>query len=93
VKFQFQMSTIARGFVAAEYFAKYPGRFISMHIQDVDAAATTADRIVQTSVGRGMIDWPETFRAARACGVRSYYVEQSMALTRESVAALRAMPA
>ena len=27
VKFQFQMSTITAGFVAADYFLKYPGRF------------------------------------------------------------------
>src|SRR5262245_17547228 len=40
VKFQFQMSTISRGFIAHEYFAKYPGRFISMHVQDVDLNAT-----------------------------------------------------
>ena len=40
VKYQFQMSTIAYGFVAAEYFTKYPGRFISMHLQDVDLNAT-----------------------------------------------------
>ena len=36
VKFQFQMSTITAGFVAAEYFLRYPGRFNSMHLQDVD---------------------------------------------------------
>src|SRR5262249_55230559 len=34
VKFQFQMSTISFGFVADEYFTKYPGRFLSMHVQD-----------------------------------------------------------
>jgi hypothetical protein len=33
VKFQFQVSTISRGFDAAEYFTKYPGRFFSMHVQ------------------------------------------------------------
>ncbi len=33
VKFQFQVSTISEGFDAAEYFTKYPGRFISMHVQ------------------------------------------------------------
>src|SRR5436190_14323979 len=33
VKFQFQMSTIGQGFVADEYFTKYQGRFISMHVQ------------------------------------------------------------
>lgn len=39
VKFQFQMSTITAGFVAADYFLKYPGRFFSMHLQDVDLNA------------------------------------------------------
>src|SRR5208337_1097526 len=39
VKFQFQMSTITAGFIAAEYFLKYPGRFFSMHLQDVDMNA------------------------------------------------------
>jgi sugar phosphate isomerase/epimerase len=93
VKFQFQMSTITRGFVAAEYFTKYPGRFISMHVQDVDPASAGADRPVQTAVGQGMIDWAATFRAAKPGGVKSYYVEQNMELTKASVAALRRMPA
>lgn len=39
VKFQFQMSTISAGLVGADYFTKYPGRFISMHVQDVDMNA------------------------------------------------------
>jgi len=39
VKFQFQMSTITAGLVGAEYFLKYPGRFTSMHLQDVDMNA------------------------------------------------------
>src|SRR5499427_6931038 len=82
VKFQFQMSTIARGFVAAEYFTKYPGRFISMHVQDVERAAAADGRVVQTAVGQGMIDWAATFRAAPTGGVKSYYVEQNMELTK-----------
>jgi sugar phosphate isomerase/epimerase len=91
VKFQFQMSTIARGFVAAEYFTKYPGRFISMHIQDVEPASATAERPTQTSVGKGMIDWAATFKAAPTGGVKNYYVEQNMELTKASVAALKQM--
>ena len=39
VKFQFQMSTITSGLVGADYFTKYPGRFISMHVQDIDMNA------------------------------------------------------
>jgi sugar phosphate isomerase/epimerase len=101
VKFQFQMSTISQGFAADEYFTKYPGRFNSMHVQDLDLKATpkggrTGDdapggRGVQTPVGKGSIDWVKTFQAAKAGGVRSYFVEQSMEFTKESVAYLKTL--
>jgi sugar phosphate isomerase/epimerase len=94
VKFQFQMSTISQGFMADEYFTKYPGRFISMHVQDVDLTATgPRGRGVQTSVGKGSIDWAKTFKAARTGGVKNYFVEQNMELTKASVAALKTMKA
>jgi len=88
VKFQFQMSTISSGFIAHEYFLKYPGRFYSMHVQDVDLKAAPG---TQVAVGDGSIDWVKTFKAAKVAGVRNYFVEQTMELTRKSVAALRAM--
>jgi sugar phosphate isomerase/epimerase len=90
VKFQFQMSTISQGLVAHEYFTKYPGRFFSMHLQDVDLSATPG---VQVPIGKGSIDWVKTFAAAKAGGVKNYFVEQTMELTRESIAALKAMKA
>ena len=37
------------------------------------------------------IDWKKTFEAAKTAGVKNYFVEQNMELTRESVAALKAM--
>src|SRR5215470_2006421 len=95
VKFQFQMSTISQGFVAAEYFTKYPGRFFSMHVQDVDLNATPPPggrgegRGVQVAVGKGSIDWVKTFTAAKTGGVKNYFVEQNMELTKESVAYLK----
>jgi sugar phosphate isomerase/epimerase len=112
VKFQFQMSTISSGLVAAEYFTKHPGRFISMHVQDVDmnapppapppappAGAEAGGRRggggcrgrPQKAVGQGTIDWAATFKAAKTGGVKNYFVEQNMELTKESVAALKAM--
>jgi sugar phosphate isomerase/epimerase len=107
VKFQFQMSTITAGLVAADYFTKYPGRFISMHVQDVDMNAPVppppppdpnapAGRgrggrggRPQKPVGQGTIDWNKTFTAAKKGGVKNYFVEQSMELTKESVAYLK----
>src|SRR5438093_7079306 len=50
VKFQFQVSTISRGYDAAEYFTKYPGRFFSRHLQDWNAETNTA-----AAVGKGTI--------------------------------------
>jgi sugar phosphate isomerase/epimerase len=86
VKFQFQMSTIRYGFDAAEYFMKYPGRFNSMHLQDWNAETKTI-----VAVGEGNIDWKKTFTAAKTGGVKSYYIEQNMELTKEGVAFLKAL--
>src|SRR5205085_7300293 len=77
VKFQFQMSTISRGFDAAEYFTKYPGRFFSMHLQDWDQAKQTI-----VPVGAGSIDWKKVFTAAKTAGVKNYFVEQDMEATK-----------
>jgi len=60
VKFQFQVSEIADGFDAAEYFTKYPGRFISMHVQGWSASEK---KIV--AVGQGSLDWKKIFKAAK----------------------------
>jgi sugar phosphate isomerase/epimerase len=104
VKFQFQMSTITAGLVAADYFLKYPGRFSSMHLQDVDMnapvpppstkgtkAGRRGGRRPQVAVGKGTIDWVKTFTAAKAAGVTSYFVEQSWELTQPSVAFLKTL--
>jgi sugar phosphate isomerase/epimerase len=98
VKFQFQMSTITAGFVAADYFTKYPGRFFSMHLQDIDmksAPAASANggpaRHPQVALGEGSIDWVKTFKAAKTGGVKNYFVEQTWDLTQKSVAFLKTL--
>src|ERR1051326_6683885 len=97
VKYQFQMSTIMAGFVAAEYFTKYPGRFYSIHLQDIDmkAARTSTNdspaRHPQVALGQGSIDWKKTFTAAKIGGVKNYFVEQNWELTQQSVAYLKTL--
>jgi sugar phosphate isomerase/epimerase len=104
VKFQFQMSTITAGLVGAEYFLKYPGRFNSIHLQDVDMNAPVpapppngatkgrrGGRRPQVAVGKGSIDWVKTFTAAKVGGVKNYFVEQSWELTQQSVAYLKTL--
>jgi sugar phosphate isomerase/epimerase len=84
VKFQFQVSTISDGYDAAEYFTKYPGRFISMHVQGWSA---TTRKIVP--VGQGTLDWNKIFTAAKTGGIQNYFVEMDLPLMKASVPYLR----
>ena len=88
VKFQFQMSTLTAGFVATDYFERYPGRFYSMHLQDVDMKRVGHP---QVALGQGSIDWVKTFTAAKVGGVKNYFVEQNWELTQQSVAYLKTL--
>lgn len=86
VKFQFQVSTISQGFDAAEYFMKYPGRFISMHVQGWDAKTRKI-----AAVGKDSLDWKKIFTAAKTGGIQNYFVEMNLDLMRESVPYLRSL--
>ena len=50
---------------------------------------TIRGRGAQVPVGKGSIDWVKTFQAAKTGGVKSYYVEQNMEFTKQSVAFLK----
>jgi sugar phosphate isomerase/epimerase len=84
VKFQFQVSTISDGYDAPEYFTKYPGRFISMHVQGWSAKTR---KIVP--VGQGTLDWNKIFTAAKTGGIQNYFVEMDLPLMKASVPYLR----
>src|SRR5258708_175693 len=88
VKFQFQVSTISEGYDAAEYFTKYPGRFMSMHVQ-----GWSADARKIMPVGQDTLDWKKIFAAAKTGGVKNYFVEMSLDMMRESVPYLRKLQA
>src|SRR5215468_51857 len=88
VKFQFQVSTISQGYDAAEYLTKYPGRFISMHVQGWSAKTRKI-----TPVGQDTLDWKKIFAAAKTGGIKNYFVEMKLELMRASVPYLRSMQA
>jgi sugar phosphate isomerase/epimerase len=84
VKFQFQVSTISKGYDAAQYFTKYPGRFISMHVQGWSAEAKKI-----MPVGQDSLDWKKIFAAAKIGGVKNYFVEMDLEKMKSSVPYLR----
>lgn len=70
VKMQFQVAVVNVGYQAADYFRKYPGRFISAHLAD-----WSNEKESETPVGQGIVDWEDFFVAAKAGGVKNYFVE------------------
>jgi sugar phosphate isomerase/epimerase len=86
VKFQFQVSEIQHGLDAAAYFTKYPGRFISMHVQ---GWSNKTKQI--TAVGKDDLDWKKIFTTAKVGGVKNYFVEMDLDLMKASVPYLRSL--
>ena len=75
------------------YFTKYPGRFLSMHLQGVDLNPGRGPRNAGKAVGKDSLDWPKIFAAARTGGVKNYFVEQNWDLTVQSVDYLKTLSA
>src|ERR1700722_13313218 len=84
VKFQFQVSTISDGYDASEYFTRYAGLLISMHVQGWSAKTR---KIVP--VGQGTLDWNKIFTAAKTGGIQNYFVEMDLPMMKASVHYLR----
>jgi sugar phosphate isomerase/epimerase len=73
VKSQFQINVVGMGFDPVTYLMKYPGRFLSLHLQDWSVAEKK-----EVPVGQGSIDWKRLFTAAKVSGLEYYFVEMSM---------------
>jgi sugar phosphate isomerase/epimerase len=98
VKMQFQMSAMPAVGDVVTYFTKYPGRFLSMHLQGVDMHAPApgsgggrGTRTPGVAVGKDGLDWPAIFAAAKTGGVKNYFIEQTWDLTVQSAAYLKTL--
>jgi sugar phosphate isomerase/epimerase len=96
VKMQFQMSAMRVVGDPVMYFTKYPGRFISMHLQGVDLNAPPPGAGGMRggpgmAVGKDSLDWPKIFTAAKTGGVKNYFLEQNWDLTVQGVAYLKTL--
>jgi sugar phosphate isomerase/epimerase len=86
VKMQFQTVVARLGFDAPTIFAKYPGRFISLHLQDWSPAEKK-----MVPIGKGQIDWQKLFASAKKAGVKNYFVEMGLDQMKASVPYLKGM--
>lgn len=84
IKMQFQVAVINIGYKAADYFRKYPGRFISAHLADY-----AEDKKTEAPVGQGIVDWKEFFGALKTGGVQNIFVEMDPKTFKESAEFLK----
>jgi sugar phosphate isomerase/epimerase len=70
VKMQYQTQVIKMGINGSDYFKKFPGRFVSAHLQDYDKESGN-----ETVLGQGISDWTDFFEAAPKGGLQIVYVE------------------
>jgi sugar phosphate isomerase/epimerase len=90
VKMQFQMSAMRVVGDPVMYFEKYPGRFISAHLQGVPSGGGGRGT-PPVAVGKDSVDWRKVFAAARTGGLRNYFVEQNWDIAVQSVAYLKTL--
>jgi sugar phosphate isomerase/epimerase len=84
VKMQFQVAVANIGYKAADYFRKYPGRFISAHLSD-----WSKEKEMQVPIGSGIVDWKDFFKAAKVGGVQNFFVEMEPDTFEESAEFLK----
>ena len=73
VRMQFQVAVISAGYEAATYLTKYPGRFLSLHLQDWSPTEKK-----EVAVGQGVVNWKQVFTAAKTGGIKNYFVELNL---------------
>jgi sugar phosphate isomerase/epimerase len=60
----------------AEWFRRYPGRFILAHLKDRKKGVPLSDKDASTVLGTGSIDWPSVLKVAEASGLKYFIAEQ-----------------
>ncbi len=66
---------------AAKLLAKYPNRWVLMHLKDIRKGAVTgiftgkAPLTDDVPLGTGMVDWPAVLSEAAKVGVKHYFIE------------------
>jgi sugar phosphate isomerase/epimerase len=77
----------------AKLLAKYPNRWVMLHVKDMRKGAPTgfstgsAPATDDVAVGEGQIDWPSVLRTAQKIGVQHYFIEDETPAPLENIPA------
>jgi sugar phosphate isomerase/epimerase len=93
VSFQMDIFWVVRpGQDPVKLLRKYPGRFLSLHLKDMQKGATlgeltgSAPKEWDVPLGTGLLDLPAILEAAVATGVKHYYIEDESAGAAKQIA-------
>jgi sugar phosphate isomerase/epimerase len=66
----------------AAFLRSHPGRVDLLHVKDMKPLPPGDGEPQSTEIGRGIVNWPSVFEAARATGVKSWFIEQEAPFVR-----------
>ena len=75
----------------AKLLAKYPNRWVMMHLKDLRKGAPTGIHTGRAApsddvpLGTGQVDWPAVLKQAAAVGVKHYFIEDESAAPLDSL--------
>jgi len=90
----FQMDvlwTVFPGQDPAKLLAKYPNRWLLMHLKDLKKGVPTGslsghtDLTNDVALGTGQVDWPALFRVAQKIGIKYYFIEDESPIPMQQI--------
>jgi sugar phosphate isomerase/epimerase len=75
-----------------EYLKRFPNRIQLLHVKDIkrNAGENLSFEMEGTEIGKGILDWPAIFKAAKQAGLKGYFVEQEPPFARPPLEELQA---
>jgi sugar phosphate isomerase/epimerase len=92
VKIEMDCGWVANaGLDPIDYLKRYANRIHLLHVKDIKKAGVHLGGGMEgTEIGRGILDWPAIFKAAKRAGVKGYFVEQEPPFARPPLEELKA---
>ena len=90
----FQMDvlwTVFPGQDPAKLLAKYPNRWLLMHLKDLKKGVPTGslsghtDLTNDVALGTGQVDWPALFRVSQKIGIKYYFIEDESPIPMQQI--------
>lgn len=83
--------TILPGVDPANLLAKYPDRFVFLHLKDLRKGVPTGNHTAKTpttndvTLGTGQVNWPQLIHTAEKIGIKYYFIEDESPIAPQQI--------